>query len=193
MTYNPDIHHRRSIRLKGYDYSSGGAYFVTICAHGRECLFGQVVNNEMQVNDAGEMLENVWFELPGRFPNVVLDTFVVMPNHFHGIVLIVGAPLAAPFFESPGVAAPFFESQYGNEGTTKRGAASSATLGEIMRAFKSISAVKVNRLLGRQGRPLWQRNYYERIIRNDEELYSVREYIMCNPAKWAEDEENPVR
>ncbi len=99
MTYNPDIHHRRSIRLKEYDYSSAGAYFVTICAHGRECLFGQIVNDKMQLNNAGEMLENVWLELPGRFPNMALDSFVVMPNHFHGIVIVtdaVGAPLAAP-------------------------------------------------------------------------------------------------
>lgn len=96
MTYNPDIHHRHSIRLKGYDYSSGGAYFVTICTHGRECLFGRIVDDKMQVNDAGRMVENVWLELPGRFPDVVLDAFVVMPNHFHVILFIVGALLAAP-------------------------------------------------------------------------------------------------
>lgn len=209
MTYNPDIHHRRSIRLKGYDYSSAGAYFVTICVHGRECLFGRIIDYKMQLNNAGKMVENVWLELPGRFPDVVLDAFVVMPNHFHGILFIVGAPLAAPpappLAAAPPIVVPGIE--YGNIGAANiaaanEGAASSAptecenmgvpTLGIIMRAFKSISGIEVNRILERQGRPLWQRNYYERIIRNDDELSAIREYIMFNPAKWAEDNENPV-
>lgn len=187
MTYNPDIHHRRSIRLKEYDYSSAGAYFISICTHGRECLFGQIMYGEMHLNDAGLMVKQVWSNLPGRFSNVVLDAFVVMPNHFHGILFIV-APLAAP-----GIATPNLESGYAN-----KGAASSAhrgyvnTLGKIMRAFKSISGIEINRTLDRQGRPLWQRNYYERVIRNDDELSSIREYILSNPAKWAEDKENPV-
>lgn len=155
----------------------------------------------MQVKDAGRMVENVWLELPGRFPDVVLDAFVVMPNHFHGILFIVGAPLAAPPAPpAPPIVVPGIE--YGNIGAANKGAASSAptkcenmgvpTLGKIMRAFKSISGIEVNRILDRQGRPLWQRNYYERIIRNDNELSSIREYIMFNPSKWAEDEENPV-
>src|SRR3989304_7194097 len=151
----------------------------------------------MQVNDVGQMVENVWSELPERFPNVVLDAAIVMPNHFHGILLItdnVGAPLAAPDFATPNLESPFaapdLESSYENKGTASgaptkygnAGAASSApTLGKIMRAFKSISAIEVNRLLERQGRPLWQRNYYERSIRNDDELSSIREYIMFNP------------
>lgn len=178
MTYNPDLHHRQSIRLKDYDYSSAGAYFVTIYTHGRECLFGEIIDGGMQVNDAGRMAEKVWLELPGRFPDVVLDAFVVMPNHFHGILFIVGAPLAAPCLELA----------HENKGT----ASGTPTLGKIMRAFKSISGIEVNRILDRQERPLWQRNYYERIIRNGDELSSIREYIMFNPSKWAEDEENPV-
>lgn len=182
MTYDPDIHGRRSIRLREYDYSSASAYFVTICVHGRECLFGDIMDGVMQLNDAGEMVERVWLGLSARFPQVALDEFVVMPNHFHGIVVIknvfdtVGAPLAAPGFVSD----------------QRSGAASSApTLGAIVRGFKSLSAIDANRLLNRQGRPLWQRNYYERVIRNETELSAIREYIQFNSTNWAGDEEHP--
>ena len=88
MKYSPHIHHRRSIRLKGYDYSQNGAYFVTICVQNRECLFGKIKNGEMILNDAGKMTEKYWKEIPGHFPNVILDAFVIMPNHTHGILII---------------------------------------------------------------------------------------------------------
>ncbi len=170
MPYDPAKHHRRSIRLAQYDYSQTGAYFVTICAHERNCLFGDVVDADMRLSDAGCLVQTAWDELPGRFPGVELDGFVTMPNHVHGIVVIVGAGLALP---------------------SKQGAASSApTLGDVMRAFKSISALYVNRQLMRSG-SLWQRNYYERIIRDEAELQRIREYIETNPARWADDSENP--
>ncbi|MDA8105885.1 MAG: hypothetical protein M0Z71_10960 [Nitrospiraceae bacterium] len=179
MTYNPEIHHRRSIRLKEYDYSLAGAYFVTICAWKKECLFGEIKNGKVSYNEAGQVLADVWCNLLGRFPSIDLDEFVIMPNHVHGIVIlhtdVVGAGLALP-------------------GTNRgqKGAASSApTLGDIMRTFKSISAIAVNRRLGSPGSPLWQRNYYEHIIRDERELHSIREYIRYNPLKWEEDEENP--
>jgi putative transposase len=183
MTYNPDIHHRRSIRLGEYDYSANGAYFVTICVQGRECLFGVIAGGEMRLNDAGQMVKEVWKGLPGRFPTMVLDEFVVMPNHVHGIICIVGAPLAAPGFESD---------QKGRGAESKGAASSARTLGQIMRAFKSISAIGVNRLLRRQEQPLWQRNYYERIIRDEAELNAARKYVAENPMKWSEDKENPA-
>jgi putative transposase len=202
MAYNPDIHHRRSIRLRDYDYAGNGAYFVTICVHGRECLFGEITDCEMRLNDAGRLVEDVWKGLPGRFPQVELDEYIIMPNHFHGIIVItddVEALFAAPGCEeSVGalLAAPAFESDQKGKGAAsgvnKQGAASSArTLGQIMRSFKSISAIGVNRLLQRQERPLWQRNYYERIIRHEAELDAARKYIAENPMKWAEDKENP--
>ena len=124
----------------------------------------------MITNGVGEVVQQTWDNLPNRFPTVAVDTFVVMPNHVHGIIVIksntgrdVGAALAPP------------------------------ALGDIVRAFKSISAVQGNRILGRSGRPLWQRNYYERVIRNDDELTRAREYILNNPAKWEMDAENPNR
>ncbi|MBM3189988.1 MAG: hypothetical protein FJZ90_14855 [Chloroflexi bacterium] len=90
MRYDPDRHHRRSIRLRGYDYASAGAYFVTICAQGRMCLFGEIAGREMALNGAGEMVRRLWDELPTRYPGVTLDAFVLMPNHLHGILVIMG-------------------------------------------------------------------------------------------------------
>src|SRR3990167_1711854 len=98
MKYNPEIHHRRSIRLKGYDYSQAGVYFVTICAQERECLFGEVVHGEMVLNEAGARVQAVWDELPCHYPGVKLDAFAIMPNHVHAVVMLtpVGARFIAP-------------------------------------------------------------------------------------------------
>jgi REP element-mobilizing transposase RayT len=176
--YNPDIHHRQSIRLCGCDYSEAGAYFVTVCTQNRECLFGEIVDGKIKLNDAGQMVGSLWNELPQHYKGVETDEFIVMPNHFHGIIVLVGAGLALPRID-----------------TTIRhnqGAASSApTLGDIVRTFKSKSTIYVNRLLVRTGQRLWQRNYYEHIIRDEEELNRLREYIVNNPEQWLFDNENP--
>jgi REP element-mobilizing transposase RayT len=180
--YDPDIHHRRSIRLKDYDYSRAGAYFVTVCSWRKENMFGEIKNGEMMLNKCGEIVMQCWDDVPNHYHHARLDEFVIMPNHVHGIVFLgdpVGAGLALP---TKGVT------------TRKVGAASSApTLGVIMRTFKSMSTITANRLFDRQGYPLWQRNYYERIIRNNSELHAIREYIRYNPMKWDEDDENPQR
>jgi putative transposase len=172
---NLDLHHRRSIRLYGYDYSSPSLYFVTVCVQKEELLFGNIVDGEMVLGQTGQVVRQVWESLPQRFSSVALDAFVVMPNHIHGIIEIVGAPLAPP--GSHREADP--ESQ--------------PTLGAIVRTFKSTSAISVNRLLNRSGRPLWQRNYYEHIVRDHDELAKIREYIAENPLWWAQDRENPER
>jgi putative transposase len=137
--------------LKDYDYSERGPYFVTICVKNRECLFGEIMASRMRLNESGELIQRIWDELPNRYTNLDLDACILMPNHIHGIIVLtdnaaVGAPLAAPF---PGRASP------------------APTLGGIVRTFKSISTILLNRLLSRTGRPLWQRNYYEHIIRNE--------------------------
>jgi REP element-mobilizing transposase RayT len=177
--YDPDLHHRRSLRLKGYDYSQAGAYFVTICTQNRECTFGGVDDGELRLNDAGRVVWSVWDELPPRFPGLELDAFVVMPNHVHGIIVIVGAGLALPCQKGAGYMG--------------KGAASGApTVEGAIRAFKSLPAVHVNRLTKRTG-PLWQRNYYDHIIRDEDNLNSIRQYILDNPARWAEDENHPNR
>ncbi len=170
MKSNTDIRGRRSIRLKEFDYSQPGAYFITVCTNGRQCMFGDIVDEEMILNDAGAIVRKVWEEIPRRFSAAKLGEFVIMPNHLHGIIVIVGAVLAPP---------------------TEGAASSAPTLAEIIRAFKSLSGRQVNRLLSRKGKSLWQRNYYEHVIRNETELDRVRRYIVENPIKWDIDPENP--
>lgn len=186
MHYDPDRHHRRSIRLRGYDYAQQGAYFVTICVRDRECLLGEVVNGGMILSEVGQAIERVWKEISDRFPFVLLDACVLMPNHLHGILVFV-------HLENPSDAAL--------PTPDREGAASSAptsctpepvVLGSVLRAFKSVSAIAANRLLGRKERPFWQRNYYERIIRDEREMEQIRTYIYLNPAQWASDTENPA-
>ncbi len=167
MNYDPEIHHRRSIRLQGYDYSQSGKYYVTICAQDKSHVFGQVVEGEMHLSEHGEIVALAWSDLPRRYPHIRLGAFVVMPNHVHGIIEIVGAGLRTR---------PYKSAKHG--------------LPEIVRGFKTYSARHLNEIQGTAGRPLWQRNYYEHIIRNDDELNKIREYISTNPLRWASDPEN---
>jgi REP element-mobilizing transposase RayT len=180
MTYNPDIHHRRSIRLREFDYSTSGGYFVTTCVQNRECLFGEVLGDVMVLNEAGELVETIWNGLTERFLCIELDAFVVMPNHAHFIINIVSPDVRDGANRG---------NRAGQE--SRAGQAHAPTLGQVVGAFKSISAVQVNRLLSRTGQPLWQRNYYERVIRNEGELRGLRDYIIHNPLNWADDTENP--
>lgn len=191
MKYDPEKHHRRSIRLKGYDYRQTGAYFVTICTQNRACLFCKVVDGEMRLNEAGQMVLAEWNVLPERFPMVELDAFVVMPNHTHGIIVItndiVGAGLVPAQNDAGLVPAP------APERATKR---VPPTLGDVVGAFKSrttvlyASGVKQLGWTPFPGR-LWQRNYYERIICDEESLNRIRRYILQNPVRWTMDRENP--
>lgn len=201
MTFNPDLHHRRSIRLQGYDYARSGAYFVTICAWQRECLFGEVVDGVMWLNEAGLTVQQIWVGLPGHFRHVELDQFIVMPNHVHGIILLtagngsVGAkqgssasPVSGVVDQNQGEAGEAFASPLPNP--LVNGTASDS-LGALIQNFKSVSTRRINLLRCSPGTPVWQRNYYERIIRDDSELERTQQYIEDNPFKWAEDENNP--
>ncbi len=184
MTFNPDIHQRRSIRLRDYDYSQAGKYFVTICAWQRECLFGEIVNGEMQLNDLGQTMETVWFCLPDHYIGIELDEFVIMPNHFHGIIDIVGAQFIAPDL---GI------TSYGDKSASNQGAMNRApTVGGVVRGFKARCTHAINIIRSNLGCPVWQRNYYERVIRNETELTRARDYIVNNPLKWELDKENPA-
>lgn len=176
---------RRSIRLRGYDYSQAGAYFVTICTQDRQCLFGDVVDDQMRLNDAGRMVRLVWNEMPAFYAGVTPDAFVVMPNHIHGIIVLVGAaPRGRPV------------SGQAQDGQAQ-GPAPTLTLADVVQRFKTMTtkryadAVKQSGWFPFPGR-LWQRNYYEHVIRNDEELNRIREYITNNPLQWALDRENPM-
>ena len=177
MTYNPEIHHRRSIRLRDFDYSSSGAYFISICTFGRECLFGEIVDGEMSMDDAGRIVESVWLGLSDRFPSVEPDAFVVMPNHVHAIIVVnasVGA--VGAIHELP---------------LQDRNARRNMVLPKAIGYFKMNAAKQINTLRETPGVPVWQRNYHERIIRNEGELNGIREYIANNPRTWYDDEENP--
>ncbi|MEK7279529.1 MAG: transposase [Nitrospirota bacterium] len=174
--YNPDIHRRRSIRQKEYDYATIGAYFVTICTYKRECIFGDILDGKMQSNEFGHIVEMEWLKTPIIRSNIALDGFVVMPNHFHGIMVINEcrgvlqyAPTRQHEFRSP-----------------------SQTIGAIIRGFKSAATKTINELRDTLGLPVWQRNFFEHIIQKEEELYRIREYINNNPLQWAEDENNPL-
>ena len=182
----PEARRRRSIRLKGYDYSRTGAYFVTTVTQNRLCLFGDVVGDEMHLNEAGIMAQEMWETLPHRFPGRDLDAFVIMPNHIHGIIAInepVGASLVSAQDNSMAT---------GERATTRV----APTLGDVMGAYKSLTTIEYARGVTTWGwqsfdRRLWQRNYYERVIRDGRELDRAREYIANNPMQWALDSENP--
>jgi len=190
MPYDPNRHHRRSIRLKGYDYSQAGAYFITLCTQDRACLFGKVVNGEMRLNDAGRMVLAEWNRLPERFPHLVLDAFVVMPNHVHGILVITDP--------APTAGATLGATVGATVGATLVVAPTAPTVGNIIGAFKSRVTVEYIRGVKTSGWPpfrgrLWQRNYYEHIIRNERALNAIRQYIMENPRRWHRDREKEAR
>ncbi len=177
--YDPDIHHRKSIRLKEYDYSQSGMYFVTICTHKKELYF-----EEYPILKS--IVEIEWTDIPNRFSNIELDEFIIMPNHLHGIIVINELEKRAD---------AALEKRAGVTLEKRAGVKPAPTLGEIMGSFKSLCAhkwlkyIKENNIqaVGK----FWQRNYYERIIRNEKELYKIREYIINNPLNWNHDEENP--
>jgi len=180
MTYDPKYHHRRSIRLPGYDYTQPGAYFVTICTHDGEPLFGEVVDGIMQPNRFGRIVQVCWFNLPRHYPHVILDEFVVMPTHAHMIIVLDGSP--APVV--PAVECTLAGDQ--PSAPTRHG------LPEIVRALKTFSARHINALRRTPGTPVWQRNYYEHIVRNDRALQAIRKYIRDNPLRWHLDRHNPI-
>lgn len=190
--FDPQKHHRRSIRLKGYDYSSEGAYYVTIVTQRRECLFVEIVDREMHLNDAGKMVLKWWNELPNKFPNVILGEFIIMPNHFHCVIIIdrnVGADLRVRLVNYENIPMPTGEPMCS---PLQR---PDAPLSQIMQWFKTmttneyIRGVKQSNWKPFMGK-LWQRNYYEHIIRNEKELKQKTDYILDNPSRWDDDAEN---
>ena len=174
MKYNPDKHHRRSIRLKEYDYSQPGAYFITICTNNRECVFGDVVADKIRLNKSCWVVTEEWIRSIELRHEIKLDEFVVMPNHIHGIVIItesnVGATGRSPLPKGP----------------------KPKSIGAFVGGFKSTVTKRINEIRGTTGIHVWQRNYYEHIIRNEDELKVAKKYIAENPLKWESDKENPA-
>lgn len=188
MPCDPFKYHRRSIRLHGYDYTQAGAYFVTIVACNRECLFGEVVGGEMRVNACREIVVACWDTLPEHFSAVELDAFVVMPNHVHGIIVIGGEGVDQGKGEA-------FSAELSAEKASplQPHGTIPGSVGAIIQNFKSVSTRKINQLRDITGVPVWHRNYFEHIIRNEKSLNAIRAYTVGNSANWAHDKENPSR
>ncbi len=206
--YNPEKHHRRSIRLKGYDYSQAGMYFITMCVQNRECLFGEVIDGEMILNDAGKMIEKWYRELPNKFSDIESGEYIVMPNHFHCIIINNGSNAAAVDVGADPRVCPNVEEiikkeiaiEMGGEhvgspqpGSPQPGSLQSGsplyrviqwfktmTTNEYIRGVKTLDWTPFNK-------KVWQRDYYEHIIRNDIAYHNITNYIINNPAKWTGD------
>jgi putative transposase len=221
MKYNPQKHHRRSIRLKGYDYSQAGLYFITICCQERICRFGHIDDGEMILNGYGQIAYNEWTKLPERFPNFELDVFQIMPNHIHGIIILNEIPVGAGFTPAQNENAAQNVNDTDNRatdigatdigatdigatdigatdigatdiGATDIGATArvAPTISDIVGAYKSLVAnecLKIFKMNNETMGKLWQRNYYEHIIRNQISYIKISDYIINNPASWDND------
>lgn len=206
MVFNADFHHRRSIRLSGWDYSFPGWYFVTICAYKKEFLFGNIIDQQMVCNELGGIILKEFLRIPERFSNTALDCFVVMPNHVH-FVLSVGAVHSTNHPSYPGgydLSVSLGDEPPINFDNIQSDAQTGAIrelplrekrrkmlLSKMVGYFKMNSAKKINVIRQSPGCPIWQRNYFERIIRDENELQRIQEYILQNPLNWSQDEENP--
>jgi len=189
MKFNPEIHHRHSIRLKDYDYSQEGAYFVTICTWNKDHMFGEIDSGNMSLNEYGEIVKQEWLRTGIIRANVKMDYFIIMPNHFHGILMI-----------SDDCRGTLQRARHENirgesRGTLQRAPASeqfgkpvSNSIPTIVRLFKSTTTKQINQIRNLPGISVWQRNYYEHIIRSEPELNKIREYILNNPLNWETDE-----
>jgi REP element-mobilizing transposase RayT len=210
MKFNHDIHSRHSIRLKGYDYSKNGAYFITICAKNRECLFGKIIDGKMILNEFGRIVYDEWLKTNIIRNNVVLAEFIiVMPNHFHAIFnidnknvpvdvsCVVGAYCNTPLRNMPLRNMPLRNMPLRNMPLRNMPlritfASPSQTVGAIVRGYKSSVTKLINDIRKTPGVPAWQRNYYEHIIRDETEYMRFSEYIINNPLNWASDENNSI-
>ena len=185
MKYDPNRHHRRSIRLPGYDYSQPGAYFVTICVNQRQCLFGDIVDGQMVLNQYGMVVADTYQWLCQHYSYLHTDEWIVMPNHFHAIMVIADKSRRGVSRNAPTIN----KQQTANNSSNP--IAKRKPLGRLIGAFKTVSTKKINILRDAPGTKLWQRNYYEHIIRNQEAMDKIRHYIANNPISWSIDQLHP--
>ncbi|HEY4683518.1 MAG TPA: transposase [Candidatus Acidoferrales bacterium] len=193
MKYDPQIHHRRSIRLRGYNYSQAGAYFVTVCTSDGEHLLGEVTDGVVRLNEYGKMAALCWQWLARRYPNVDLDEWIVMPNHLHGIIVITDEGRRGGSARGGSRTAPTTAECRGGSRTAPTTAIKRKPLGRLIGAFKTISTQRINEIRNVRGARVWQRNYYEHIVRNEDELNKIREYIATNPLRWGQETAGAVR
>lgn len=182
MIYDPLVHRRRSIRISRYDYATPGSYFITIIVEKRRCLFGEITDGAMRLNGSGRIASEEWVRTAEIRPDVTLDAFVVMPNHIHGIITIRGAVELTPgdVFNPRRSAVECF------------GIPISNSIPTIVRSFKAAATKRINLLRGAQDQPVWQRGYYEHVIRNEDALRKFRLYVEHNPRMWSYDRANPT-
>lgn len=167
----------KSIRLPGFDYTQPGVYFITICTDLRRLIFGTIIKDEMHLNPAGIIARNCWLTIPEHFSGIQTCTIIVMPNHIHGIITILETTV---------------EARQCRASTTEQfGKPVKGSIPTIIRSYKSIVSREIRRLPGLQGQTIWQRNYYEHVVRTDQELARIHEYILFNPIQWELDSENP--
>lgn len=172
--FDPKIHHRRSIRLKEFDYSEAGAYFVTINTHQKQQSLATFHDGELTLSDFGEIISDCWHEIPSHFTNVKLDAFIVMPDHVHGILTIgdEGVSTKRATHESP------------VQNGTHAAGPGQRSLGAVVGQFKAASTRRINLFRGTPSHPVWHRNYYERVIRNETEFAKLYDYVVTNPMRW---------
>jgi REP element-mobilizing transposase RayT len=187
MKYDPDRHHRRSIRLPNHNYAASGLYFITICANECECLFGEIIAGKMQLNANGEIVAQEWLKSQSIRAEITLDTWVVMPNHFHGIVAI-NADKIIP----DNIAGAFGQTPPSSDRSPRIPVNRAKSLSRLISGFKSSVTKQINLLREMPGVPVWQRNYYEHIIRNPQALLNIRHYVENNPLNWTADQLHPV-
>ncbi|MCX6022532.1 MAG: transposase [Chloroflexi bacterium] len=167
---------RQSVRLPAHDYAGAGGYFITLVTHERQCVFGEIVDHTMHLSQYGEIVQKEWLRSGKMWMGIELDAWVVMPNHVHGVVIFTVGAETDQDTDKP-------------NGQMRR---KPETLGSFIAGFKASVTTQINTLRQSPGQPVWQRNYYEHVIRTENELDQIRDYIMGNPAKWDEDSENPV-
>ena len=175
MQYNPENHQRRSTRLKGFDYSQPGAYFITICTYHHACIFGENIGNKIILNESGKIAEREWSKTSRIRDNIQLDVYIIMPDHLHGIIYITDVCAGAYCI------VPLQQHHYQTE---QFGKFTRNSIPTIIKLFKSTVTRQINQLRKIPGFPVWQRNYFDHVIRNEQELYRIRRYIMNNPVNW---------
>ena len=173
---------RKSIRLRHYNYCQPGSYFITICTHHRECLFGEILNGDMQLGEYGQIVSDCWQAIPEHFPQVQLDEFVVMPNHLHGILVLADLP------EDMVLADMAMPCPYGGR---RFGEPVAGSLSTIVGSFKSAATKYINQARGMKGMPVWQGRFYDHIIRDGGALENIRRYVRKNPQVWYQDQLHP--
>jgi len=205
MNYNPEIHHRRSIRLKGYDYSKAGVYFITLCTKNRLCLFGEIAKGKMVLNEHGTIANSYLSEIPKQYPNVVLREHIIMPNHVHAIIIITHSPVET-IHESSNISQQvqsvgmIHESSLQTTNNTNnrtiresseplplRDQRRKMLLSKIVGRYKMKTAKEINIIRHIEGVPLWQSRFHDHIIRNEKSYQTIADYIINNPKNWKED------